>query len=345
VRAEAESGAAGRLKDGTPGRWFRFLGSSHLVRTHGWTLAQYREAFELRANVPTCSEQLSAALRAHTLRRIDADEFGARYLPAPEVLAQRRAPLVPRWRSLAVRHPDLVEQLHPTLNGRLDPLRIAAGSNRKLWWRCPRCEHAWQSTVHNRTAGWGCPQCAARSHARRLRKLAYEQARVPPERSLALKQPELLAELHPTRNRGLDPNAIGYGSQRKLWWCCPDCGHEWTAAVASRTIKGSGCRRCFMNRHRQQLAQRNRERPPTVPIERSLAVKHPELLPELHPTLNGDLNPYAIGASSHRRLWWRCRSRHEWQTTVNTSSRGCGCPACASGQSGSLRSSMRAPAP
>jgi ROS/MUCR transcriptional regulator protein len=76
----------GRLEDGTPyfaplgqlpwdpdedrlkchlcGLWFRFLGSSHLLRTHGWTLAQYREAFQLRGNVPTCSEQLSATHRA-----------------------------------------------------------------------------------------------------------------------------------------------------------------------------------------------------------------------------------------------------------------------------------------
>jgi hypothetical protein len=38
---------------------------------------------------------------------------------------------------------------------------------------------------------------------------------------------------------------------------------------------------------------------------------------------------YAIGAGSQRRLWWRCRHGHEWQTTVNTRSRGCGCPTCA----------------
>lgn len=87
------------------GAWFRFLGSSHPIRTRGWTLAEYREAFQLRANVPTCSEQLSVTHRAHTLRRIDADEFGTRYWPAPEVLAQRREPTVPRWRSLPVRQP------------------------------------------------------------------------------------------------------------------------------------------------------------------------------------------------------------------------------------------------
>jgi hypothetical protein len=91
------------------------------------------EAGSISRGVPVARERahvLRAAQRrasADALRRIDADEFGARYLPAPEVLAQRRVPLVPRWRSLAVRHPELVEQLHPALNGRIDPLGIAAG--------------------------------------------------------------------------------------------------------------------------------------------------------------------------------------------------------------------------
>ena len=93
-----------------------------------------------------------------------------------------------------------------------------------------------------------------------------------------------------------------------------------------------------MERDTQQLAQRNRQSPPTVPIERSLGVRRPDLVAELHPTMNGELDPYALGASSHRRLWWRCAAGHEWQTTVNTRSRGCGCPTCSRGQSRRLQS-------
>jgi hypothetical protein len=175
VQARIDGGSVGRLEDGTAyfaplgqllwdpeddrvkchlcGGWFRFLGSSHLLRTHGWTLARYREAFQLRGNVPTCSEQLSAAHRANAQRRIDADQFGARYLPPA---GARRAPVVPRWRSLAVRHPELVEQLHPKRNGQIDPLEIAAGSNQKLWWRCA-AGHEWQATVHNRPRDGAAP--------------------------------------------------------------------------------------------------------------------------------------------------------------------------------------------
>ena len=200
VQARIDGGLVGRLEDGTAyfaplgqlpwdpdedwvkchlcGLWFRFLGSSHLLRTHGWTLAQYREAFQLRGNVPTCSEELGAVHRADAQRRIDADQFGARYLPPA---GTRRAPMVPQWRSLEVRHPELVEQLHPERNGQLDPAGIAAGSNRRLWLRCAS-GHEWQATVHKGTAGWGCPECSAPGHVRRLRALARAQTRVPPER-------------------------------------------------------------------------------------------------------------------------------------------------------------------
>jgi len=28
------------------------------------------------------------------------------------------------------------------------------------------------------------------------------------------------------------------------WWLCRDCGHEWLAPIANRTVRGTGCPRC-----------------------------------------------------------------------------------------------------
>lgn len=53
------------------GGWFRMLGSSHLRRTHGWTLAEYRETFHLPAGVPTCSRELSARQSACARSQIE----------------------------------------------------------------------------------------------------------------------------------------------------------------------------------------------------------------------------------------------------------------------------------
>jgi Probable Zinc-ribbon domain len=68
-----------------------------------------------------------------------------------------------------------------------------------------------------------------------------------------------------------------------------------------------------------------------VARERSLAVLRPELAAELHPTRNGDLDPYSLGASAHQHVWWRCRyCGREWQARVAGRSHSPGgCASCA----------------
>ncbi len=237
----------GRLDDGTPyfaplrelprdpdedlvqchlcGEWFRFLGSTHLRRTHGWTLARYREAFQLRESISTCSRAISEKHRQHAKRRVKAGEFGTtvHLVAAAAARSSSGDRRLPRWRSLAVNHPGLLAELEPSRNGDLDPYAVAAGSNRTLWWRCEH-GHGWRASVNNRVNGSGCPTCAADAGVLHLRALARAQTRVSAERSLAVKYPELLTELHATRNGDLDPAAIGAASKRKLWWRCARVG-------------------------------------------------------------------------------------------------------------------------
>jgi Probable Zinc-ribbon domain len=141
---------------------------------------------------------------------------------------------------------------------------------------------------------------------------------VPRWRSLADRRPDLAAQLHPTRNGDLGPYRLGLGSTRRVWWRCGTCGYEWRASIVHRVSAGAGCRHCTSPAWR-------------VPRERSLAVLRPDLAAELHPTRNGELDPYQLGAGSRRRLWWRCGScGHEWRTAVRgRSSEGYGCPRCA----------------
>jgi hypothetical protein len=148
---------------------------------------------------------------------------------------------------------------------------VARWSVLPVWWRCGGCGHEWQVSPRNRM---GCPWCAAH--------------RVPRERSLAVLHPDLAAELHPSRNGGLDPYAIGAASSLKLWWRCKDCGREWKASVVARSTGGGGCRSCLRRR---------------APRQRSLAALRPNLAAQLHPTRNDDLDPYAVGLhSGPRRL-------------------------------------------
>src|SRR5450755_4829789 len=175
--------------------------------------------------------------------------------------------------------------------------------------------HDWEAVVANRAAGTGCPACWQAPRA-------VVQSIVAPDRSLAHRAPWLLAELHPTRNPGLDPETLGARSGRRVWWSCGSCGHEWRALVFSRSL-GDGCPECARRRQRERG-------PRPVPRERSLAVRRPELVAELHPTRNPGIDPAALGAGSGLKAWWRCRlCGHEWAASVTNRTNGSGCPRCA----------------
>jgi hypothetical protein len=97
------------------GRWMKAVGGTHL-RWHGWTIGDYREAFQLGQQTPTCARGLSASLGRAAERHIGDGGFGK---PPPRPAVTRMPP--PSWRSLAGVRPELVAELHPTANGRLDP--------------------------------------------------------------------------------------------------------------------------------------------------------------------------------------------------------------------------------
>jgi hypothetical protein len=62
------------------------------------------------------------------------------------------------------------------------------------------------------------------------------------ENTLAVRNPEVAAQWHPTRNGSLSPNDVSYGSSKKIWWICKE-GHEWDASISNRT-RGKGCWIC-----------------------------------------------------------------------------------------------------
>ena len=204
-------------------------------------------------------------------------------------------------RSLEAVRPELFAELHPTRNADVDLAALSTGSVCRVWWRCGDA-HEWQATVAERSRGTGCPVC-----------WAERRAEVPLARSLAAIRPELVAELHPSRNGELDATRLGAASSRKVWWRCRD-GHEWAARVFSRS-RGSGCPVCRSRRHASRKV--------------SLAVKHPELVGELHPSRNGSLDPFELAAHSNFKVWWRCGCGHEWAASVASRVTGSGCPECA----------------
>ena len=114
---------------------------------------------------------------------------------------------------------------------------------------------------------------------------------------------DLLRQWHPSKNEPLTQQTVTYGSKRRIWWRC-DHGHEWQAAVYTRTGVGTGC-----------------------PGENDLASQRPDLAAQWHPAKNRGRTPAEVTPGSHYAAWWVCEHGHECRAAVKT--RVSGCPVCA----------------
>lgn len=199
---------------------------------------------------------------------------------------------------LATLNSKLAREWHPAKNGRLGPSQIKLYSNQKVWWRCAK-GHEWLSTAGNRAMGRGCPYCAGRKVWKGYNDLKTVNS-------------ILAQEWHPTKNAALTPCDVTASSNQKVWWRCAG-GHEWRASAAHRSA-GTGCPYCSGQR---VLAGYN-----------DLATRNPRLAGEWHPVRNGSLTPDTVTAATARKVWWKCKTGHEWQATINSRSGGRNCPYC-----------------
>ena len=199
--------------------------------------------------------------------------------------------------SLAEVHPELVSEWSEK-NIPLTPDDITFGSNKKVWWR-GACGHEWQTSVKARSNGEKCPIC---SGARVIAGI----------NDLATLEPLLVKQW--SKKNKIKPTEVSIGSHKKVIWRC-EKGHEWEAAVKSRTINKTGCPYCS---HNKVLAGFN-----------DLATLLPDIAAEWSEK-NLPLKPDEVNAKSRKNVWWRCgKCGNEWKSVINARVKGTICPVCA----------------
>lgn len=122
---------------------------------------------------------------------------------------------------------------------------------------------------------------------------------------------KLLSEWHPTKNEGLSPDEIAYGSYEYLWWKCHK-GHEWGMTVRERFNKDWECPECLKIERTAKIVdgkEKNKNRT-LIDVDRELAK-------QWHPSLNNETTPENVvyNEKSPRR-WWKCKRGHEWEESV-----------------------------
>ena len=253
---------------------------------------------------------------------------------------------VPYETSIANRFPGLVAEWHPTKNHPLTPSMLTPSSTTPVWWQCKN-GHVWQRTPDQRTQTGkivgNCQECISirflrpdlvelisskntdkgiaekslqcpevvwweckngHSFQREIRLAAgYSQRKRKKElycvtcQSLGFKFPELLKEFDYNRNKDIDPMITSWTSMHfNAWWKCKN-GHEWQQLIGNRT-------KYYPNPKAECLSCR------------SIAFNRPDLMKEWHPTKNKGVDPFSIGVSSDKLIWWQCKNNHEWSTTA-----------------------------
>lgn len=174
----------------------------------------------------TLDQMIAAVFRHLGLQHLDVDHRRDQYEINQLYFHERKK------HTLAVEHPRLAKEW--SRRNPSGPDTVLSGSPRKAWWRCPKCHQEYSATVANRTKQHsGCPFCV------NLR--AYEG------NCLATLRPDIAAQWHPELNRPLTPHDVVPGSEKEVYWQCPQ-GHTWRAAACTRTgTKGGECPVCRKN--------------------------------------------------------------------------------------------------
>lgn len=213
--------------------------------------------------------------------------------------------LIQGFNDLATKFPKVAAEWHPIKNGDLTPKEVKATSHKKAWWICPH-KHEYEQAIQLRTTrGSGCPFCAGNKVWKGFNDLATTY-------------PKIAKEWHPTKNGKLSPQNVIAGSQKKVWWVCPE-GHEYQQSLIKRTSRDYSCPICSGHK---ALAGYN-----------DFATKYPEIAKEWHPTKNGTLKPSNVTFGSGKKVWWLCPNGHEYKASIHDrGTGGTNCPICSARQ-------------
>ena len=181
-----------------------------------------------------------------------------------------------------------------------NPQILTQGCHTKVWWICPK-GHSYDAQIKNRVVGNGCSYCAGKKVLK-----GYND--------LETFYPEVASEWIYQKNGDLTPTTVAFASNKKVWWACKNCGGEYEAIIANRTLRESSCPYCA---GQKVLVGYN-----------DLQTLSPDLAAEW-----SDKNiekPTEFTMFSKKRVYWTCPLGHkDYPMSIQQRSNRQGCPICA----------------
>lgn len=181
-------------------------------------------------------------------------------------------------------------------NSGLDPKNVLRGSDKRAWWICEK-GHRFEKSVYQMVKS-GCSFCSNKQLLVGFNDLDSVR-------------PDLSAQFDVSKNGGLSPRDLLFGTSKRVWWICEN-GHSFEARVSDRNFKNSGCGVCKGKR--------------TVSGVNDLRTLHPRIAESWDEKRNSGLLPEDVSPTSNQKVWWKCAKGHSWIMRVGdrvTHAQGC----------------------
>ena len=62
--------------------------------------------------------------------------------------------------------------------------------------------------------------------------------------------------------------------------------------------------------------------------DKKYIIDNPALMAEWNWEKNADISPAQLTLFNHKKVWWKCKNNHEYQSTIANRNYGTGCPYC-----------------
>lgn len=129
---------------------------------------------------------------------------------------------------------------------------------------------------------------------------------------------DLLDEWDYENNGDLTPETISWCSGKHVFWLC-NHKHSWKTTVAHRVTDNTRCPYCS---NKKVLIGYN-------DLETWCKQNNKNKLIEEWDTGKNEISINEVSFGSDKKVWWKCKSGHEWKATISSRTKGeCGCAVC-----------------
>ena len=213
----------------------------------------------------------------------------------------------------------------------LNPREVSKSNNQKFWFVCDRCGHDFESCISDitRNNGTWCPYCANQKLCNNIScNDCFEKSFASFDGTVGGKKK---VDCWSDRN-DLNPREVYKGSNKKFWFDCDRCGHDFDSSLYNITKNNRWCPYCADPC--QKLCS---EDILCYHCYNNSFASFDGLTPSGNLKTNSwsdrnELNPREVCKGSHKKYWFDCdRCGHDFESCLSaiTKNNGTWCPYCA----------------